>query len=198
MSELINNTHLPSVVRLDLLCGVPINVTPVTQTTLIGINRKAEDLFPFDDSPFRKPLPGSAVEGQTYLDDDDPDYKKALSDVALKRDMWSKLTLYNLAIEPANAGREDIVSKFAKQIEQLKAIMDFDDLSNWEIVLRHILFAYRDDQIDIDRILLRNAPLTFDEVADGLRIFRLKVQKQDSLTVVEVGTSESRGEQDDN
>ena len=196
MTELINNTHLPSAIRLDLFCGVSINVTPVTQTTLIGINNKAEDLFPFDDSPFRKPLPGSAVEGQTYLDEDDPGYKRALGEVALKRDMWSKLTLYNLSVEPASGDRDAIISRFKKQIEKLEAVMDFDGLTKWEIVLRHILFAYRDDQLDIDRILLRRAPLTFDEVADGLRIFRLKVQKQNGAAMDQVGTSEPSGEQD--
>ena len=196
-TELKSNIHLPGVIRLDLFTGVSIDITPVSQFILVGIQEKSNELYPDPDkTPFMKELPGAAIEGQQYLDDKNPEYRRLVRDVALKRNRWIKESLYRIAIEPSPPeSRESLIGRFSGDLEKLGGIMPLTD-DAWLNTLLYAVLRHGEDMLNVDAAMMQNAPLTFDEVADGLRIFRLDLPKQNGATVAGSGSQVTDGKQD--
>lgn len=157
--------------------GVLVRVTPLSPHALAKIRQKAIELFPFpDEEAFRKPLPNAAVEGDTFIDRDDPEYKRLFAEAVEKQTHYLTRALRETSLEFPD-GKDELIERFAGKIEALREFIDLPE-DPWEATFWHAIIGSAADHETLIWAAENALPLTGEEVADGLRLFRYTVQGQ--------------------
>lgn len=167
----------PIVRRVLLDSGVEVDIPPLSPHAYAKILLKAEALYPPpDEEEFRKPVPNAAIEGDTFIDKDDPLYKERLEEAKKKQSEYIAKALQEISLEFPD-GKEALIARFATKIAAMRKFIDLPK-DDWEATF---LYGVISSVADHETILFaaQNAlPLTGEEIADGLRIFRYQVQGQ--------------------
>jgi hypothetical protein len=167
----------PIIRRVLLDSGVEVDIPPLSPHAYAKILLKAEALFPPpDEEDFRKPIPNAAIEGDTFIDKDDPVYKERLEVARKQQSEYIAKALQEISLEFPD-GKEALIARFADKIARLRKFVDLPE-DEWEATF---LYGVISSVADHETILFaaQNAlPLTGEEIADGLRIFRYQVSGQ--------------------
>jgi hypothetical protein len=161
-----------------VLTGDVLYVTPLSAVVLQRIVQAAEDLLPFDETPFEEPLENSAIADDVYVDRDSPEYQAALGRNRQIRDDWMLNRLYGLAVDAEK--KDDIVKAHAGLLSELHSAVGKkqSDDNAWIATLRYFVLANPTDEKAVMQIIRGQAPLSDAEVIDGMRVFRTSLPEQ--------------------
>lgn len=161
------------VVQYETFSGVTLLVTPLSVVTHVAIEaRVREELPDFDETPYHLPIPESAIEGATFLDEDNPEYQQKQRDLTRQRNERMRDLIFELAIEIKD--RDAVVSAYKDRLAKLKKLLALKQDDGY-ILLHHIALTRQTDYDHVARIFNDRAPITMEEVADGMRIFRAEL-----------------------
>lgn len=167
----------PIIRRVLLDSGVEVDLPPVSPHAYAKILLKAEEVYPTpDEEEYRKSIPNAAIDGDTFIDRDDPEYKERFEQARKKQSEYIALALQEISLEFPD-GKDALIERFAPKIASMRKYIDLPE-DEWEATF---LYGVIGSVADHETILFaaQNAlPLTGEEVAEGLRIFRYQVQGQ--------------------
>lgn len=179
----------PSLIIYEAQSGVVFHILPINLATLRAIQLKAAELHPYPDpKPYEvKENPETSFDpNQVIPATKNPEYLKLCLEVDNQRNEWADRAIFDYAVTmPKYPNPEDLVAAYQKQLTKLRkiAVLPEDD---YEAVLFNIVLSgnqRREDGsnkwvTDYQRIVLtaiQNFALTAPEVAEGVRMFRLKL-----------------------
>lgn len=174
------NGHLNGVIvrRLTFDSGVEGDVIPLSPHAVVKIRQKAEELYPFPDkAAFIKPLPNSAIEGDTYFDKDDPEYKHLYREAAQLQAAYILRAICDVCLTFPR-GREQLIEDFRPHLDKQRIYIDLPE-DEWEATLYYGIIASPADQETVSMAAMSALPISMEEVIEGehgLRVFRYKVQ----------------------
>lgn len=164
------------VVEYKTFSGVTLLVTPLSVSTITAIAERSRAEYPdIDDTPFRLEIPHSAVPGAWDLDVENPEYQRLLGELHANRTRLVDRLFFELGTEFADK-KTDLLKTFKDRIEKLRTALALTD-SDETILLFHIALARTEDAMNVTKIIRDRVPITAEEVADGLRIFRTDLQR---------------------
>lgn len=179
----------PSLIIFEALSGEIFHILPINLATLRGIQLKAAELYPYPDpKPYEvKENPETAFDpNQVIPARKNPEYLKLCLEVDNERAVWSDRAIFDYTVTmPKYPDPDDLVTAYQKQLAKLRKIAVLPD-DDYEAVLFNIVLSgsqRREDgsnkwTTDYQRIVLtaiQNFTLTASEVANGIRMFRLKL-----------------------
>ena len=164
---------MEKVVRLDLDSGVTLDVAPLSPFVINAINKKAGQLYPVPPPP-KVPVPNSVIEGETYADTDDPEWQEAARQARQLQSMYAGEQVILLSVSVAN--QDALVKKYAARLKQLSQVIDLPE-DAWQATLLHCIITSDREVALITMIARDRAPLTEEEIADGVTYFRVKRQR---------------------
>lgn len=165
----------PIVREILLDSGVVVRSTTLSPHAFAKIRQRAEALFPNpNEEDFRKPIPNAAIEGDTYIDKDDPEYLR-LTEAAVKgRTEFITRALRETTLDFPD-GKEALIERFASKVAALREFIDLPE-DEWEATFWHCIIGSAADHETLIWAAENALPLTGEEIADGLRLFRYSVQ----------------------
>lgn len=165
-----SNGTIRPVIKHVLMSGVEVQLVPLSPYLQRRLAQYATAQFPFDDTPWHKPLENALKEGQTYLDENDPEYTAAKAEnTAHINRLYTELLVQETMRLPTS--QEQLIKQHAERLEELRKY-NTDDESDWDIVFWQILITSNTDiQLVVD-VADSTAELTEVEVNDAIRIFR--------------------------
>lgn len=163
---------MEKVVRLDLDSGVTIEVRPLSPFVLAGIRKRATELHPIPDAP-QKPVPNSVIEGDTYADTDDKTWRAAAlrAQEAQGNYVGQQVIMLSVTVPDQSA----IMAQFEPRLKQIAEFVDLPD-DEWQATLLYGVITSEKEVGLITRVATDRAPLTEEEVAEGVRYFRVASQ----------------------
>lgn len=174
-------TGYPSVIVYETLSGMIVHVTPPSAFTIKAIKLRAEELFPYPDpAPYETPIENAVDPSIKQSAWDNPAYQALCVPIDAERTRWIVATAIDLACSyPAFPDQNHMLAHFRPQLEKIKAVVPLDE-DEWQAVLKHCVFTgFKDRQTVFDlTIQSQQIPLTPGEVVEGMRFFRLEIQKQ--------------------
>ena len=174
--------RMVTVIPLD--CGINIWVKPIAQDTLATIDARAAAKFPPPDpAPYEKPIEDSAIPGQKWAADADPEYQRLMEDVHAQRAEWKLRILRDLTVEfPDYPNRGDLIDHFQDEVDQLIALdliePPEDEDALWDIIWKHCLIKSTDNQVELLMVARSQMPITQEETAEAVRLFRTNLSRQ--------------------
>lgn len=179
------------VVEYTTFSGVTVLVTPLSVTTQVAIdNRVREELPDFDETPYHLPIPESAIEGATYLDADNPEYRQKRDELTRLRNERQRDLIFELAIDIQDV--DAVLETYGERVKKLKKLLGLKQDDAY-ILLHHIVLTRQTDYNTIARIFQDRAPLTEGEVRDGMKIFRADLSRNGLLAAGERAPGVSEG-----
>jgi len=157
----------------NLRAGVTLYVTPISIMARRKLAEKAAELHPLpDEAAYHKPLPNSAIPGQTFFDKDDPEYRR-LALAAMQKQMdYITIQMVNLCVNAPD--KDKVISRYAKYVNEQTAL--FGSLGNeWLDTLLYGVLVWDEDYNTVKEAIMNKLPLEEAELADGLKIFRVSV-----------------------
>jgi len=177
-----NATGYPSVIVYETMSGVIVHIAPLSAFTIQALRQHAEELFPYPDpAPYELPIENAADPSIKLSAGDNPAYQALCAPIDVERTRWIVATSIDLACNyPAFADQVHMLAHFRPQLEKLRAIVSLGE-DEWQAVLKHCVFTgLKDRQTVFDLIMQsQKIPLTPGEVVEGIRFFRLAIQKQE-------------------
>lgn len=174
-------TGYPSVIVYETMSGVVVHTTPLSAFTVQAVKARAEELFPYPDpEPYRMTLENVADPSIKGPAKDNPEYQALCQPIDAERIKWIASTCIDLACNyPAFPDQAHMLAFFRPQLEKLKTAVSLDD-DEWQAVLKHCVFTGRKDRQTVFDLAIQSQgiPLTPGEVVEGIRFFRLEIQKQ--------------------
>lgn len=172
MAILHNVVEFETNLRDDNNAPVRLHVSQPTGFDKLAIQQAAEKEYPmFDVEPYRKPIPHSAIEGDTFIDKDDIGYKQAMVTLSRQRHDYILDQLLDLFVDIAPPHtREEVIAALEPAIARRAKVIDVDGTA-WYVVLKHGLLS-ETEFAQIGKIFNERLPLEESEVRDGMRIFR--------------------------
>lgn len=168
------NGALPKVIAVPLDCGETLLVEPVSMFAQQAIVEESERRFPLPDkAPFEKLIPGAVDPSMTTRAEDDPEWQKAAKVVENERNKWQ-----NRAIVLMSVKRDDKLIKKYAQMRAQRLSVGIPEGDVWHDTLLLCLIASPRDVAQIKIAAQHLLPLEEEEVRDGLRIFRLAIQRK--------------------
>lgn len=172
----------PSVFVYEAASGVIFHILPVNVATLQAMNVKAANEIPAPDKEaYRIPDPEDVAftPGQASRAEDNPEYIKDLNTVIRERSRLVARRVFEYAASmPKYPTREALVNAFKLQLDKLKAITAFNEEdSDYDLILLNIVLSGAKDYDTIVSTALQQTTLAPAEVAQGVRMFRVDVQR---------------------
>lgn len=165
----------PIVRELLLDSGVVVLIPPLSPIAYGKLLLKAAEEYPLpNEEEFRKPVPNAAIEGDTFIDKDDPIYKERLDLAKKKQSEYIAKVLQEVSLEFPD-GKDVLIARFADKIKGLRKFIDLPE-DEWEATFLYGIISSIADHETILFAAQNALPLTEEEIADGLRIFRYQVQ----------------------
>lgn len=158
--------------------GVEIDVAPVSPHAVAKIRQRAADVHPLPDlEQFRKPVENAAIEGDTYLDKNDPEYKRLVLEASRAQAEFIFRAIADITFSYPR-GREQLIEDFRPRMQAMRAYMELPE-DEWEATFWYGIIGSHADSETLTQAAMSVLPISMEEVVDGehgLRIFRHKVQ----------------------
>lgn len=170
----------PVIVRYETASGVIVHVTPLSPFTIAGVRERAEQELPYPDpKPYEAEIENAADPSIKLPASDNPAYKALCAPIDEDRKAWRLQAYIDVSCAfPDFASLDALIGHFRPRLEALRkvTVMGEDD---WLNVLNHCVFSGSNDRLTVINIALQNEtiPLTPGEVVEGIRFFRLALQK---------------------
>jgi hypothetical protein len=164
------------VIAIDIEGGRTVYVTPLSAFAARAINQKGLELFPDPDpAPYEVPLPDAVIEGEMQPATNDPRYVELRKEVQTKRNMYMHAAILSMT-QILGVTREELIATYKDTLEQLR---QFSDLPEDDYVAALRTFVLKPhDYSQIVLAAVNRMPLAQEEIRDGMRIFRLNVQRR--------------------
>lgn len=161
------------VIEYTTFSGVVLHITPLSVASTNRIAELAEAAYPnFDDAPFQVEIPDSAIEGATFLDTENAEYKRLLAELNSNRRRHENALVVELAVEYTEP-TEKLLKRFEGRIGKIRRLLNLNgDLTDEEILLHQIALESNKDLQNILLIIMERKSITEAEIDNGLKIFR--------------------------
>lgn len=187
---------LAKLVRYVPESGVPLLVEPLSPYTSIAISNKAWETYPNPpEEEYRLPFPESAIPNDTKPAKDNPEYVRLVNAATIKRSNFIGEKTLLLAVRPDGATVSELIERFAARRKLLSQVIDLPD-DPWLATLIHCICTGVHDADNIHQIATGKAALTEEEIADGIRFFRLDVPGQAARRAAGQASGVSSGAED--
>lgn len=177
------DTAKPMKTVIPLDSGVTIWVSPVSQETMALLDKRAVDKYPPPDpAPYEKVIEDSAIPGQKYAAEMNPEYQALMQEVFKQRATWKLRALRDLAVEFPEDTREELMERFRPKIAQMVMLDLMDEPASedalWDAIWSHCLLLSPDNQLELVMIARSQMPITQEETAEAVRLFRPNLSRQ--------------------
>lgn len=175
------NTHTgsePIVRRVVLDSGVEVDIAPLSPLATAKIRERAQKEYPFpDEENYRKPLENAAVEGDTYIDRNDPEYVRLTKEAQQGQAQYFAAAVRDICLSYP-VGKEALIEQFKPRLEAMREYIELP-ADEWEATFWYGIVASPADNETIVAAALSVLPISMGEVIEGengLRVFRYIVQ----------------------
>lgn len=163
------------VIRVPLSSGEVALVTPPSVYTRRAILEKARVLFPGPaEADFEQEAPGAIVPGVKLPASENPEYRRLAQQTADER-LDYVLEFYLDVCVDFDTPPDELVARYALYLDRLRPYIDLPQ-DEWQSTYRHAILRSKEDTNNIYKAANETAELSAEEVLDGVRFFRLKVQ----------------------
>lgn len=172
----------PSVFVYEAASGVIFHIRPVNAATRQAMNTRVAAELPFPDkTAYQIPDPEDVAftPGQASRAEDNPEYIAECNRILRQRNSLLARRIFEYAVSmPKYPSREALVQAFKPQLDKLKAISTFaEDDEDYDIVLINLVMSGKSDYDTIISAAIQETPLAPAEVAQGIRMFRVDLQR---------------------
>lgn len=177
-----NNQHTPGfepiVRRVVLDSGVEVDIAPLSPLATAKIRERAQKEYPLPDKEqYRKTLQNAANEGDTYIDEHDPEYIRLTREAQQGQAQYFAAAVRDICLSYP-AGKEALIEQFKPRLEAMRSFIDLPE-DEWEATFWYGIVASPADNETIVAAALSVLPISMGEVIEGengLRVFRYIVQ----------------------
>jgi hypothetical protein len=164
----------PIVREVLLDSGVVVRITPLSPHAYAKVQQRAVELHPGpDEENFRKPVPNAAIDGDTFIDKQDPLYLEQVAEANKAQTAFVSKVLQETSLEFPD-GKDALIERFADKIATLRKFIDAPE-DEWEATFLYGVIGSVADHETIVWAAQNALPLTGEEIVEGLRIFRYHV-----------------------
>lgn len=170
--------------ELLLDSGIRLYVRPLSNDTVVLIERRAAELYPYPDpSPYEQDIPDSAIPGQKLNADQNPEYQALKSTIDGQRATWKLIRIRNLSAEfPDFENTDAVITHFRPRLDILidGGIIDppEDATALWDAIWSHCVLLTDDDRFMFNGAALNHFPITEAEIRDSFRIVQLTISRE--------------------
>lgn len=177
---------LPGATEIQTSTGVILWVYPLTYHDQKRFIFEARELYaePNPDT-YRKPIPleTAGYEGAFTSGLDDPEYLQALAVYKQKVDSYATDQTLSACVDSPH-GVDFLIARYAAVVKRKTRGQTVDDA--WLATLRYAILETVADTAQVLKAAQTHLPLTVEEVAEGVRIFRPQ-NESDTLRTVSTG-----------
>lgn len=162
--------------EITLKSGVTLEVTPLSFSArkAIGALSQVEIKDP-DVTPFVKKVEHAADPNMTYIDEEDPEYKRLWADVKAKRDAFITNRAIRASVRLKDGNEAEVIATYDSYLNQLAEVGVVMSGDSWVDTLMFGLLGFESDHNTVMRAINGSLPLTETEIADAIVKFRAVV-----------------------